>query len=52
MDPTPVKQHQKLFLTACSARDNSPEAYARELFKPSIDSWNLAVWTENKNFSH
>jgi len=27
-----------LLLTACAAYDNLPDAYARELFKPSKDS--------------
>ena len=32
------------------AGDNSPDAYARELFKHSKDSWSFVVCTEKKTF--
>jgi len=35
-------------LMACSAHNNSPAAYARELFKPSKDSWSRVIWTEKE----
>jgi len=31
-------------LTACLASDKLPVAYARELFKPSKDSWCSLDW--------
>jgi len=37
-------------LAASAAGNNSPDAYARGLFKPSKDSWSLIFCTEKKNF--
>ena len=42
------RKSTSLPLTPALASDYSPDAYARELFKLSQDSWSLLVWTEKK----
>jgi len=39
------RKNMSLPLAACAVGDNSPDAYAKELFKPSKDSWILVVCT-------
>jgi len=42
------RKSMSLPLTATSASDNPPDAYARDLFKHLEDSWNLLLWIEKK----